>query len=319
MHPIFLHYPIQVPTKQVSEQPYPTFMDQSYYYFVVPTNVSERYALELYTIAVHLHQQGFPQITCPIPSVHNQFVTMIGKEKFMLCYAKKSTDKNKLSSFHKAGFQYPYQPDSITNYGNWKELWITKIDQYEAIYQQLYHERPASIYIRDFINLFPYIVGIAENAIQYMNHVEQETQFHQHDQPTITFGRFVDQLSEPFIWCNQLVYDHPVRDIAEKIRPFMMNNNGLSSEECRSFLQEYASDLPLSIFGWKLLYARLLFPIHLLDFMDLVRHSSEQKLTINQIIENQANYEENLRTFFYQLGIDERQINNLQLDWLLDA
>ncbi|WP_058306842.1 protein kinase family protein [Gracilibacillus massiliensis] len=319
MHPIFLHYPIHVPTKQVSEQPYPTFTEQSYYYFVVPTNVSERYALELYTIATHFHQQGFPQVTCPIPNVHNQFVTMIGKEKFMLCYARKSNETYELNSFHQAGFQYPYQPDSINNYGKWKELWITKMDQYEALYQQLYQQRPASVYNRELVNLFPYMVGIAENAIQYMNHVEQETQFHQHDQPTITFGRFNDQIGESFIWCNQFVYDHPVRDIAEKIRPFMMKDNGLSSEQCRSFLQEYVSTLPLSVFGWKLLYARLLFPIHLLDFMDHVRNSSEPNQSIDQIIENQAIYEENLRTFFFQLGIDERQINSIQLDWLLNA
>ncbi|GAE93989.1 spore coat protein S [Gracilibacillus boraciitolerans JCM 21714] len=320
MHPIFLHYPIQVPTKQVSEKPYLTFLDQSYYYFVIPTNITERYALELYTIASHFHQQGWPQVTCPIPNVHDQFITMIGKDKYMLCYAlennSQQNDAAKLSSFHRAGFAYPYQPSSISSYGKWKELWIAKIDQYEALYQHLYQKRPASFFVRDFVNIFPYIVGIAENAIQYMNQVEKETRFHEYDQPTIVFGRYHTQLNDPFIWCNQFVFDHPVRDMAEKLRSYMSERNGISSEQCKSFIQNYTSDLPLSVFGWKLLYARLIYPIHLLEIMDQIQSSNENIYSFEHIIENQNVYEENLSTFFHQMGIDDRSINSIQLDWL---
>ncbi|MFD2654768.1 hypothetical protein [Gracilibacillus thailandensis] len=323
MHPIFLHYPIQVPTKQVSDKPYLTFADQSYYYFIIPTSITERFALELYTIATHYHQQGWTNVTCPIPNVHNQFLTSIGKEKYLLCYAIYNDDQReeatKLSGFHQTGFGYPYQPSTMNSYGRWKELWITKIDQYEALYKQLYQQRPASPFIRGFVNMFPYIVGLAENAIQYMHIVEQESQFNESDQPSITFGRYQSDMSEVFIWSNRFVYDHPVRDMAEKLRKYMLTPNGLSSQECQQFLQRYVSNIPISAFGWKLLYARLIFPIHLLDSMDQIRQTANHHLDIEELVENQSVYEENLRTFFYQIGIDQREINSIQLDWLLDV
>ncbi|MGN8645278.1 hypothetical protein ACTNEO_04175 [Gracilibacillus sp. HCP3S3_G5_1] len=323
MHPIFLHYPIQVPTKQVTEKPYLTFADQTYYYFVIPTSITERFALELYTIATHYHQQGWTNVTCPIPNVHNQFLTSIGKEKYLLCYAIYKEDQReeatKLSEFHQAGFGYPYQPSSMNSYGKWKELWISKLDQYEAMFKQLYEQRPASPFIREFVNMFPYIIGLGENAIQYLHSVEQESRFNESDQPSITFGRYQNDMKEIFILSDRFVYDHPVRDIAEKLRQYMLTSEGLSSHECQQFLQGYVTNRTLSAFGWKLLYARLIFPIHLLDYMDQIRHKTNDSSDIDTLIKNQSFYEENMRTFFYQIGIDEREINSIQLDWLVDV
>ncbi|UOQ85321.1 hypothetical protein [Gracilibacillus salinarum] len=320
MHPIFLHYPIQVPTKQIQDQPYVTFADQSYYYFVIPADMSERNALELYTITTHFHQQGWNNVSCPMPNVHNQFLTTIGKEKYMLCYAINDKDKrdeaSRLAMFHQSGFTYPYQPSSMNSYGKWKDLWTTKIDQYEALFQQLYQQRPANPFLREFVNMFPYMMGLSENAIQYLHVVEQETQFNESDQPAITFGRYHNQMESSFIWCNHFVYDHPVRDVAEKLRGYMLAEEGLAAPACRDFLREYLTNQQLSVFGWKLLYARLLFPVHLFDFMDQIRSLSSEYPDMEQVMENQAHYEENLRVFFSQLGIDQREINSIQLDWL---
>ncbi|MDX8044750.1 hypothetical protein SH601_02015 [Gracilibacillus sp. S3-1-1] len=322
MHPIFLHYPIQVPTKQVSEKPYMTFADQSYYYFIIPTNVTERVALELYTIATHYHQQGWTNVTCPIPNVHNQFLTTIGKDTYLLCYGIQREDDRtesiKLADFHQAGFRYPYQPSTINSYGSWKDLWIAKIDQYEGMFKQLYQKRPSTPFLRELVDMFPYIIGLAENAIQYLYLVEQETQFNESDQPSMTFGRYQRDLLDEFIWSDRLIYDHPVRDIAEKMRYFMQTSEGLSSHDSQQFLHGYLTKLPLSIFGWKLLYARLLFPIHLFDFIDQVQHDTISSASIEEFINIQTYYEEHLRTFFYKMGIDVRETNSIQLDWLVD-
>lgn len=323
MHPIFLHYPIDVPTKQIPNMPFETFADPSYYYFIIPTSASEKYVYELYTITLHYHRQGWTQLLCPLFNIHSQFITTIENKTYILCYALKNAQTNlggsMLSKFHLIGFSYPYQPSSISSYGKWQELWIEKIDQYEAYYRHLLQQRPLTSAIREFIDLFPYIIGLAENAIQYMHVVNQETQFNDHDQPTFTFGRYHDHINQPFIWSHQLVYDHPARDLAEKLRQSMKQKDGLQTESNILFLQEYLHENPLSVFGWKLLFCRLLFPIHLLEYVDQVRTgAADNKIVVEDIIQEQTNYEQNIKTFYSQIGIDKANINHIQLDWLME-
>ncbi|GAB2544112.1 protein kinase family protein [Gracilibacillus alcaliphilus] len=320
MHSVFLHYPIRVPIKQVTQQPYTTYQDQSAYYFIIPGTMSEQAAVEMYSIASHYHQYGWTNVACPIQNIHNQWITSVGKDKYILCVASKGSERQDeaqmLARFQQTGFTYPYQPSEINNYGQWKQLWANKVDQYELLYQQLYQQRPTNSMIREFVNFFPYIVGIAENAIQYMNSVEQERQFSEQDQPTITFGRYHGEVTADFIYCNHFIYDHSVRDLAEKLRPFLLEQEGLQDPECYSFLRSYLGEMPLSPFGWKLLYARLIFPIHLFDWVDQIRQSPQSATPIKQMIEYQKNYQRHLKTFFYQLGIDERELNSIQLDWI---
>ncbi|WP_066192554.1 MULTISPECIES: protein kinase family protein [Gracilibacillus] len=320
MHSVFLHYPMQVPVKPIADQPYMTYQDQSTYYFVVPSAYSEEAALEWYSIASYYHQQGFTNVTCPIPNIHNQFITTVGKEQYVVCYAYPSNfeleEGQMLAAFQQIGFQYPYQPKEINHYGRWRQLWSNKTDQYELVYKQLYQQRPANSILRDTVNLFPYIVGLAENAIQYLHVVEQERQFSANDQPTITFGRYQKEMKEDFIYSPTFIYDHPVRDLAEKIRHFMLEEEGLRHADCERFLRSYLSQIPLSAFGWKLLYARLLFPIHLFDLVDQIQQTSRSTISMEDIITQQHNYQQHLASFFYQLGVDERDINGIQLDWL---
>lgn len=323
MHPIFLHYPIDVPAKQIADMPFEAFSDESYYYFIIPTSLSEKNVYELYTITLHYHRQGWTQLLCPLFNIHSQFITTVDNKTYILCYALKNSQTNlggsMLSRFHLTGFSYPYQPGSISSYGKWQQLWIDKIDQYEAYYRHLLQKRPMTSDSRKIADLFPYIIGLAENAIQYMHIINQETRFNDHDQPTITFGRYHDQINQPFIWSHQLVYDHPVRDIAEKLRPIMKQKDGLQNEHITLFLQEYLNWNPLSVFGWKLLFCRLLFPVHLLEYVDQLRTEAlDNNISLENIVQEQINYEENMRTFFSQIGIDKADINHIQLDWLME-
>src|SRR5699024_7793749 len=92
---------------------------------------------------------------------------------YILCYAQKNISNGlegqMLSTFHQVGLDYPYQPSVMASYGMWQHLWISKIDQYEAYYHHLLQQRLMSSTIRELINILPYIIGMGENAIQYMH------------------------------------------------------------------------------------------------------------------------------------------------------
>ncbi|MFC4404834.1 hypothetical protein [Gracilibacillus xinjiangensis] len=322
MHPIFLHYPINTPGKQVNGQPFSTYTDEQFYYFVVPVSMSEENVWEKYVIANHFHEKGLTHVVCPLLNVHNQFITSLGKEKYIVCFARNNSvpldsPGEYLALLHQIGYQFPYQPVMTNNYGRWKELWISKIEQYERLFRSYYQQRPVPSFMRILADNFPYIIGLSENAVQYLNMVEKDQNFNQYDQPVFAFGRLNDQLNHNFIWIHDLIYDHGTRDLAEYIRPHMLDKDGLKDPLLHQFLNEYLSKCPLSPFGWKLLYARLIFPIHLYDKIDDCIREEKEEQTLLQIMDSQKEYERNLRYFFSDIGIEQREVNVIQLDWLM--
>ncbi|SER78282.1 spore coat protein YutH [Gracilibacillus ureilyticus] len=322
MHPIFLHYPINTPGKQVDEKPFSTYTDDQFYYFVVPVTLSEEDAWEKYVIASYFHEQGMRHVVCPLLNVHNQFITSLGKEKYMVCYAKiqsveRMSKGQYLAFFHHFGYQFPYQPQMTNNYGRWKELWISKIEQYEGLFQSYYQQRPVPPFMRTLADIFPYIIGLSENAVQYLNIVEKDQYFNQYDQAVFAFGRLHNQLENKFIWIHDLIYDHAARDLAEFLRPYMLKEGGLKEPAVQGFLTDYLSSSSLSPFGWKLCYARLIFPIHIYDKIDqCIREDGGEQILLD-VVEQQSNYEKNLRNFFFDIGIEQREEFSIQLDWLM--
>src|SRR5699024_5628412 len=98
-------------------------------------------------------------------------------------------------------------------YGKWKQLWIDKLTSIEhSVFDEA--QKYLNSYYDAVIDSLPYIIGISENAIQYLNETYYESNFDESDQGTITFLRYTDHLLQPIIWVNDLSYDHPTRDIA---------------------------------------------------------------------------------------------------------
>ena len=65
-------------------------------------------------------------------------------------------------------------------------------------------------------------------------------------------------MKNPFDW----VFDHASRDLAEWVRDYYIQHIHTYQRGVVQFFQEYQSIERLSSFSIRLLYARLLFPIH---------------------------------------------------------
>ncbi|MRH44745.1 hypothetical protein GH741_19025 [Aquibacillus halophilus] len=292
-------------------------------YFIIPEPNNEEVHYEQKVISDFLINSGVDNIATPLFSQQGQLTTRIDSKDYLVYMgrisrsSRTSSSAHTLASFHKLGTNYPYEPNYVSSYGQWKTLWASKVESFEQMYASLYQKRPVSSYHRLFIDTFPYLIGLSENAIQFLQESEADKRFHESDRPTITFQRYQHQLQKDIIWSHELVHDHPVRDLAEHIRPFLLEEDQ-AFFKIKTALKEYEQVQPLSVFSWRLLYARLLFPIHLFDFLEsgLVRNEPENLYNEYKLkLEKQSNYERNLKRFFNEVGVDTRTLSIPVLDW----
>ncbi|SDM13840.1 hypothetical protein [Sediminibacillus halophilus] len=292
-------------------------------FFIIPKSLSDKRYFEQKSVGEYFFQNGFTHLAIPIVNKQGELFTEFGGQSYVVLYAMPAEERKytehgaNLASFHQIGRNYPYQPFEAAAYGQWKELWISKLALFDSIYQQQYNERPVSRFQRLFIDTYPYVSGCTENALQYLQEAESEQRFDEGDGGSFTFQRYSNQVQQQTIWQDEIVYDHAARDIAEYIRGVFLQPDSAFSE-IEKFLFEYQSIKPLSIFSWRLIYARLLLPIHLFDYIETGISSSDPEITNKgyvELLENQPEYEQKMRTFFADLGLDHKALHIPVLDW----
>lgn len=293
-------------------------------YFTISVEHREVIHMEQATLAYYLCENNYTRMAFPIQNLDGEWFTRYQGGHYMVLKAQEGQLDNipsqgrALAMFHKRGAHYPYEPQSISSYGQWKQLWIDKLTLFETKIEQDIKKSP-SPYSRLLNGALPYIVGISENAIQYMQESESEPRFHEVDQGTIAFRRYSGNLSKSIIWTNDLVYDHPTRDLAEYIRYKLMQEHD-PTREIIQFLRAYQEVRQLSIFSWRSLYARLIYPIHLFDLMEegLLNEDNHDNhyLNMNELLERQTIYERRIGSFFEDLGMDCEKLQMPVLHWL---
>ena len=125
-------------------------------------------------------------------------------------------------------------------------------------------------------------------------------------------------MRNPFDW----VFDHCSRDLAEWTREKYFHNVQTYQPDLQRFYSEYQSIEPLSSFSWRLLYARILFPLHYVecieDYYSTTREQDQRLLTerLEKYLSDSSEYESFLQQFFQLLEVPVRQYRIPTLDWL---
>lgn len=293
-----------------------------YVYFIIFAENKEIIHMEQATLAYFLAEQFSDYIAIPIPNVQGEWFTSLNESAYIVLqikindWSRRIAGGEDLAQFHQLGTTYNYEPQTISSYGQWRTLWINKLTYFEKKAETT----TSSSYSKwnEIVNdALPYIIGVSENAIQYMQESEQERRFHENDQGSITFNRYYDQLERPFLWPTDLVYDHPVRDLAEKIRYMILNRQG--HQDVSKFLHEYQAMRPLSVFSWRLLYARLLYPVHIFDCMDTgftSENPDDYANDLENLLYGQDHYESFLKNLYEMAGTDINTLRLPVLHWL---
>src|SRR5699024_3462005 len=97
----------------------------------------------------------------------------------------------------------------------------------------------------------------------------------------------------------------------------LMKENGIVAAV--ETLRSYNDIRPISTFGWRLLYARLLFPVHLFDCLEegLATEKPEQAYQrLSNTLDQQTKYETGVRELFHWIREEYAAINIPMVDWL---
>lgn len=287
-------------------------------YVAVPTNEKESDMQQLYYMAMYMRAQGDETIATLLPTKTGRLIGMLQGEQVSVWKIENRMQMGdiaqQLALFHRRGRTYPYAVSSRSRFGQWGELWGQRIDQLEQFWQLQVESPKKNDVDRRFIETFPYYLGFTENAIQYVVDTQLDEVPMRSDMPTICHEQFSQQTWEAGKIPTDWVFDHASRDVAEWIRKQWLTAR--SDETIVRFLQTYEHSQSLSRFAWRMIYARLLFPLHYFQAIENyygsegdMRQSYAQQL--RQVFDEMETYEQKLRHFH-----DMTTVSIPRLDWL---
>lgn len=282
------------------------FLSNNCVYFTIPIQYKKEIYMEQAVLAHYLMNNGVKHMAYPIPNTSGEWLTSFHDEQILVLKVDHFNDERQsnhgkhLAQFHAKMLDYDYHPQNISSYGQWQSLWTNKLETFEQMIQEKAEEHPHDFY-RLLMDHLPYLIGMSENAIQYIQETTFEFRYHRGDQSTITFYRYENQIMKPVIWMDDIVHDHPARDIAEFIRNQFLSRNQGRMNVIETFLDDYTSILDLSPFAWRSIYARLLFPVHLFDLIQKAWDHAHLDLyvpTLAKILQQQTLYERQIDALF---------------------
>lgn len=287
-------------------------------YVAVLTNEKESDMQQLYYMAMYMRAQGDETIATLLPTKTGRLIGMLQGEQVSVWKIENRMQTGdiaqQLALFHWRGRTYPYAVSSRSRFGQWGELWGQRIDQLEQFWQLQVESPKKNDVDKRFIETFPYYLGFTENAIQYVVDTQLDEVPMRSDMPTICHEQFSQQTWEAGKIPTDWVFDHASRDVAEWIRKQWLTAR--SDETIVRFLQTYEHTQSLSRFAWRMIYARLLFPLHYFQAIENyygsegdMRQSYAQQL--RQVFDEMETYEQKLRHFH-----DMTTVSIPRLDWL---
>lgn len=220
---------------------------------------------------------------------NNEVVTIFGEQKYILL--KILTDNKELSIIDILDFQKKTILKNLNYQNNWNILWQEKLDYIESM---LSSKKFNSI----IENSIDYYIGLGENAIIYLNYIEQNYNISSLDHIVLSHYRVVNPcMTLNFYNPLSFVFDLDVRDIAEYLK-----DSFFKEEDALFELKNYLSIAKLSNYSLNMLFARLLYPTYYFDFFyeEIDSINSEKIL---KIINKQNDYEDFLKKAYNEISL----------------
>ena len=166
-------------------------------------------------------------------------------------------------------------------------------------------------FLNEKVDSFSYFIGLAENAISYVKNTTIETKKEQTDIGVISHRKIkqcnkINCIYDPL----NIVIDHKSRDLAEYIKLSFFNNNKNIFNE----LDIYFSNNYFSLYGIRILFARILYPSFYFDMYEEIILEKRNESDVLNITNKITEYEEYLKYIFFYL----RKFYNIpEIDWLI--
>ncbi|WP_017434798.1 spore coat putative kinase YutH [Saccharococcus caldoxylosilyticus] len=311
---------------------YYTFLYKHQYYTVIPVyGRSEAELEELQKMSNYLISKGDMTVASFVQTKSGKLVAYRNEQPIvivrtpLLPYARNISVGRELAKFHQRGRTCPLPLVHCRRIGQWKELWGKRVDQMEEFWKNKIAMGMETMFDRLLIESFPYYLALAENAIQYVADTELDEEPFGIDYATFCHERIPNsgwvegkEQKLPTDW----VYDHCARDLAEWVRYLYVKKGHHSVGEIRQFFRDYERQTPLSPFAWRLVYARLLFPLHYFECVegyymsDDEREKQQYVYMLQSIIARSREHEQFLASFMDIVGLSSRHLSLPKVEWL---
>ncbi len=187
---------------------------------------------------------------------------------------------------------------------NWGELWSKKVDYFEYQINEIGKDKQA------ILDSFSYYIGLAENAISYVNKINKVIGISEYDNITLSHRRiFYPNTNLNYHNPLSFIFDLEVRDVAEYLKVEFFNN-----EDCLLDLKTYLQLKRLTPYSYHMLYARLLYPSYYFDAYEDVMNNNGNEKVIIKITDKVNEYENFLKSAYEEIS---KYTNLERIDWII--
>lgn len=188
---------------------------------------------------------------------------------------------------------------------NWGELWSKKIDYFEYQIKEIGKNKQV------ILDSFSYYIGLAENAISYVNKINKVIGLSELDTITLSHRRiFYPNISLNFNNPLSYIFDLNVRNVAEYIKIEFFHN-----EDSLLDLKTFLKMKKLTPYSYHMLYARLLYPSYYFDAYEEVMNNNDcSEKRVIEIVSKVHDYEKFLKDAYYELS---KYTNLEHIDWII--
>lgn len=190
---------------------------------------------------------------------------------------------------------------------NWAKLWSDKNDYYE------YQIRELGLKKEKIQETFSYYLALAENAISYVNSTNQYLPRTSQDKVVVCHRRiFYPNVKLNYLNPLSFVFDLEVRDYAEYFKAMFFSQE---QEETFSELEVFLKTVHLSLYGYQMFYARLIYPSYYFDIYDNIMNNDESEEKLVNIVSKAQDYEYFLKEAYFEIS---KYAPIEKISWLID-
>jgi len=187
---------------------------------------------------------------------------------------------------------------------NWGELWTKKIDYFEYQISEIGKDKNV------ILDSFSYYIGLAENAIGYVNKINKVIGISEYDSVTLSHRRiFYPNTALNYLNPLGFIFDLEVRDVAEFLKIEFFNG-----EDSILDLIAFLKMKRLTSYSYHMLYARLLYPSYYFDLYEDVMNNNGNEDRILKIISRVNDYELFLKQAYEEIN---KYTYLEKIDWIL--
>mgnify|MGYP004476641703 CR=1 FL=1 len=273
------------------------FYLNNYKYYFIEFNRDIREIDILFKLSNELYNKNILVDTF-ILNKDNKVLTNIQNKNYVLLRVNSiENDKYNLKDIIKFNNLYT----SNTKIEPWSTLWINKIDAFEEKISELNNDYPI------IQSSFDYYIGLAENAISYVNDTFiEENNFKINLNHKRIKDAYQGYVNNPLTF----TFDYRVRDIAEYIK-YNYFNNTINYDE----IEEVILNSDLNKGELRLLVGRLLYPSYYLDTIKDIFIYEKNEEELNKYINKINDYELFLQDIYITI---KRKYEIPPIEWLVN-